>query len=115
MADNPDSLEELLVQEHLDGTDPDSKSAARFSSSETALVPRPSDDPREPLVCLSVIYLAHHLNATYELVTSKNQKSKIKNQNHQNDYLVFRCNHPYRFGLGLRFGIFCASQSIPQG
>ena len=63
MAENLDSAEKPVIQQHVHGTDPDSKSAARVSSSGITLVPRPSDDPKDPLVWLPVIHLAHHLNA----------------------------------------------------
>ena len=51
MAKIPDSAEKPVTQQHLDSPVPDSKSAARVSSSGVTLVPRPSDDPKDPLVC----------------------------------------------------------------
>ena len=92
MAKNLDSQEKPVIQQHLDGIDPDSEAAARSSSSGTLvprLVPRPSDDPNDPLACLPVIYLAHHPNAMQELGKPKKttKKKKKKEQNHHG-YLV---------------------------
>ena len=92
MAKIPDSAEKPVTQQHLDSPVPDSKSAARVSSSGVTLVPRPSDDPKDPLVCPPIIYLAHHLNAIQELVNFQ--------EIHYHGYLVSWCIRQYRFGLG---------------
>lgn len=65
-TENTGSLEKPVSQHRLDDTHPDSNPAAKIAPSGVTLIPRPSDDPKDPLVCLPVIQLAHPLNTIQE-------------------------------------------------
>lgn len=63
MTETTGLSEKPVFQQRLDDTHPDSNLAAKVSSSGVTLIPRPSDDPKDPLVCLPATHLAHRLTA----------------------------------------------------